>query len=249
MGSILVAMTRGIWIFGLVLAVLGVTAAANAAGRRPVVVELYTSQGCGSCPPADALLGRLAERHDVIAMSLPVTYWDMLGWKDTLASDANTSRQKAYALAKGRGGVYTPQMIVDGASDVVGSREADVQAAIAEREADMPYIPVTLQTTRNAMHIAIGAGDSGANATIWLFHLLDRANVDVASGENGGRVLTYRNVVREVRAIGLWRGHAVAIDLPRTEVANVSHDSVAVIVQDAGYGRILGAAQTAWPGR
>src|SRR3954471_16694809 len=86
--------------------------------RRPVLVELYTSQGCSSCPPADALLGQLSTRRDVLAISLPVTYWDMLGWHDTLASETNTRRQKEYAKQLGRGGIYTPQMIVDGASDV-----------------------------------------------------------------------------------------------------------------------------------
>ena len=116
---------------------LGVGAACAGEPPRPIVVELYTSQGCSSCPPADALLGRLAQRRDVLALSLPVTYWDMLGWKDTLASPGNTSRQKAYAAALGRGGVYTPQIVVDGVNDVVGSRENDVEAAVTAREADM----------------------------------------------------------------------------------------------------------------
>ena len=105
-------------------------AAAQAGEGHPVVVELYTSQGCSSCPPADALLARLAKRKDLITMSLPITYWDMLGWKDTLASEANTRRQKAYASALGRGGVYAPQMIIDGTADVVGSRVDEVQDAI-----------------------------------------------------------------------------------------------------------------------
>jgi hypothetical protein len=110
--------------------------AAQAGGVRPVVVELYTSQGCNSCPPADAFLGKLIQRGDVLALTLPVTYWDMLGWKDSLANEANTRRQKAYAAAMGHGGVYTPQIVVDGAVDVVGSRTASVEAAIeARREA------------------------------------------------------------------------------------------------------------------
>jgi hypothetical protein len=122
-------------LFGLLLAALtvAVAPAADAGGKRPVVVELFTSQGCSSCPPADAVIGHLADRKDVLALTLPVTYWDMLGWKDTLASDGNTRRQKAYAAAMGRGGVYTPQMIVDGATDVVGSREQAVDAAIVSR--------------------------------------------------------------------------------------------------------------------
>src|SRR5271166_2959138 len=119
------------------LAVALCAALPAAAGQRPVLVELFTSQGCSSCPPADDLLGRLATRPDVIAITLPVTYWDMLGWKDTLASETNTRRQKSYAQAMGRGGVYTPQIIVDGVSDVVGSREGDVEAAIAKREAEI----------------------------------------------------------------------------------------------------------------
>src|ERR1700686_693384 len=108
-------------IFAAALLVAGNSSMAGP--KRQGVLELFTSQGCSSCPPADALLGRLADRKDVLALSLPVTYWDMLGWKDTLASEANTRRQKAYAEAMGRGGIYTPQMIVDGVSDVVGSRE------------------------------------------------------------------------------------------------------------------------------
>src|ERR1700739_1974010 len=101
---------------------------ALAGGRRQVVVELFTSQGCSSCPPADALLSRLAERKDVLALSLPITYWDMLGWTDTRASEGNTRRQKAYGVAMGRSGIYTPQMVVDGVTDVVGSRESQVDA-------------------------------------------------------------------------------------------------------------------------
>src|SRR5579864_7248806 len=128
------------------------------ADPRPAVVELYTSQGCNSCPPADALLGRLTERRDVLALSLPVTDWDMLGWKDTLATEANTRRQKAYAAAMGHGGVYTPELIVDGISDVVGSREASVNAAIAAREGDFAAVPVELRATASEIHISVGAG-------------------------------------------------------------------------------------------
>src|SRR3954453_8129947 len=125
--------------------------------KRPIVVELYTAQGCSSCPPADALLGQLSTRRDLLALSLPVTYWDMLGWRDTLASEANTRRQKAYAKELGRGGVYTPEMIVDGVSDVVGSREQAVQAAIVARTNDMPSVPVELDANHQQVHIAVGS--------------------------------------------------------------------------------------------
>lgn len=249
MGPILADMANWRSLFGLALVALalGASPAAEAAAKRPVVVELYTSQGCSSCPPADALLGRLADRKDVLALSLPITYWDMLGWKDTLASDANTRRQKAYATAMGRGGVYTPQMIIDGTNDVVGSREAAVDAAITARQADMTAVPVALQASRSELHIAVGAGDPAANATIWLFRIQGKASVAVGAGENGGRQLAYRNVVRDVKAIGIWKGQAVSLDLPRTDLAGTPHDAIAVVVQQGGYGRILGAALIARP--
>lgn len=210
---------------------------------RPVVVELYTSQGCSSCPPADAFLRQLAKRNDVLALSLPITYWDMLGWTDTLASRANTDRQKAYAAVMGRGGVYTPQMIIDGIDDVVGSRVKAVDRAISKREADMPDVPVTLKLTRNEVHVRIAAakGNIKRDATIWLFRIRPQATVKIGGGENNGRTITYRNVVRAVKAVGIWKGRAVSLDLPRQAMGGHADDGVAVVVQSRGYGRILGA--------
>jgi len=226
--------------------------AALAAGKRPVVVELFTSQGCSSCPPADALLGQLADRPGVLALTLPITYWDMLGWKDTLASDANTARQKGYAEAMGKGGVYTPQMIVDGVTDVVGSREPQVMAAIAARESDAAAVPVALSVTGGQLHVTVGPDDAvkpgkTGDATIWMFHVLGKATVAIKSGENGGRTVTYRNVVRDVRAIGMWKGQPVSLDLPRESFTHMPDDIVAVVVQQDNYGRILGAAAIARP--
>ena len=217
--------------------------APEALSKRPVVVELYTSQGCSSCPPADALLGQLSARKDILALSLPITYWDMLGWKDTLASEANTRRQKAYARVLGRGGVYTPQMIVDGMSDVIGSREPAVTAAIGARLADGQTIPVELTASHQEVHVAVGpAPDRGDHdATIWLFRVLPQASVHIGDGENGGRTVTYHNVVRDIRAVGMWKGQAVTLDLPRGEVGP-GRDGIAVVVQQGGYGRIVGAA-------
>jgi hypothetical protein len=219
---------------------------AQAGARRPVVVELFTSQGCDSCPPADALLTQLATRKDVIALSMPITYWDMLGWKDTLASDSCTRRQKSYAQQMKRGGVYTPQMIVDGVTDVVGSRDAPVNAAIAAREADEEDVPVTLTATNQSLHIVIGADDhADGNATIWLFRIQPWAKVAVGGGENGGHTLTYTNSVRDIHAVGLWNGHAVTLDLPRDVMSAQPHDEFAVVVQEGGgYGRIVGAAMS-----
>lgn len=236
---------------GLFLAVATLVActAAEAGGKRPVVVELFTSQGCSSCPPADAFLGRLAERKDVLALSLPVNYWDMLGWRDTLATEANTRRQKSYAAAMGRGGVYTPQIIIDGDDDIVGGRESAIEAAISSRETDMAAVPVELHANRTELRINVGAGDPGppAVATIWLFHILGKATVAVGGGENGGHTLTYRNVVRDVRAVGMWKGQPVSLDLPRAEMGTSPHDAVAVVVQQGSYGRVIGAAELGRP--
>lgn len=246
-------------------------AAAGAVAGEPVVVELYTSQGCSSCPPADALMGKLTQRKDVIGMSLPITYWDMLGWKDTLASDANTRRQKAYAAAMGHGGVYTPQIIVDGTTDVVGSRTAAVEAAIAAAEAqeeaaeaeqeahevDVSFgahrkphldwsIPVVLSQTPQKLRVDIGrapqiAGKPKLDATVWLFRLRSSATVKIGAGENGGHTMTYKNVVSDIKDMGRWKGAPLTIDLPRTDKAP-PHDSIVVMVQQGGYGRVLGAA-------
>ena len=261
---------------------------AEAGTVRPVVVELYTSQGCNSCPPADALLGKLAQRPDVIALSLPITYWDMLGWKDTLASDSNTRRQKAYAMAMGHGGVYTPQIIVDGVQDIVGSRVASVEAAIDARSQQLdgalivaearttelnaphataignvqpagpaaalplsrgpdPVAPVSVNETAQEMHINIGAAEGAHDATVWMFHLRSAVNVAIKSGENEGRVITYRNVVGDLRAVGVWKGSSMSLTLPRSAMSGLPHDGVAIIVQQGGYGHIIGAAYLAHP--
>jgi hypothetical protein len=233
------------------LAVLaGVAASAFAGEGRPVLVELYTSQGCSSCPPADALLAKLTQRQGLIAMSLPITYWDMLGWKDTLASEANTRRQKAYAAAMGRGGVYTPQVVVDGAKDVVGSREDDVEAAIdaAALPANLPLsVGIGLARTPPGLHVTIAASPDSAsknklNATIWMFRLRSAVTVHIGAGENKGRTWTYRNVVSDIKELGRWNGRAVSLDLPPADAKTPPHDGVVVVLQQGGYGRVFGAA-------
>lgn len=231
--------------FSLVAA-FGVTTAGEAA-KTPVVVELFTSQGCDTCPPADAELSQLADRKDVIALTLPVTYWDMLGWRDTMASDANTRRQKAYAGAMGHGGVYTPQMIVDGITDLVGNRAQAVDAAIAARTGASEAVHVSLQTTPGELHVSIAAASASGDATIWLFDVLTRATVKVGAGENNGRTLSYRNIVRNVKSIGVWKGQAFSLSLPRNDPAVPQHDAVAVVVQQGGYGKVLGAAMIGHP--
>ena len=226
----------------------GATAALADPAARPVVVELYTSQGCSSCPQADAFLGQLAGRSDVLALSLPVTYWDMLGWKDTLASKGNTARQKAYAAAMGRGGVYTPQMIIDGIDDVVGSRVAAVDKDIAGREHDMQALPIHVVVTAQAVHVRVSRADPAPkkDATIWLFVIRPAARVKIGAGENEGRTVTYRNIVTAVKAVGMWSGKPVSLALPRSSLGGGPDDGIAVIVQLNGYGRVIGATPIGW---
>ncbi len=272
-------------------ALAGATANAFAGEGRPVLVELYTSQGCGACVPADKLLIKLAKRKGLIAVSLPITYWDMLGWKDTLASEANTRRQKAYAGAMGRGGVYTPQIVIDGVKDVVGSHEDlvegaveaaeeardDASEAIADardalddasngdlpigvsafgalrRKTEMltarlpPSVDIGLKRMPQKLNVAIAAAPDVAaknklNATIWLLRLRSAVTVRIDAGENAGRTVTYRNVVSDIKELGRWNGRAVSIDLPRVDAKNPPHDGVVVVLQQGGYGRVLGAA-------
>lgn len=217
--------------------------AGEAKEKRPVVVELFTSQGCSSCPPADALLGQLAGRRDVLAMTLPVTYWDMLGWRDTLAIDANTQRQKAYAKELGHGGVFTPEIIVDGVADVVGSREQAVDAAVGAREADMQAVRVELAANHQQIRIGIAAAPehTAREATVWLFGIIPQASVAVRGGENGGHMLAYRNVVRQIRSVATWKGQPLNLTLPRAD-AGAPRQSIAVVLQQGGYGRVIGAA-------
>jgi hypothetical protein len=278
----------------LALALTAALPARAGDGARPIVVELFTSQGCSSCPPADALIGRLARRGDVIAITLPVTYWDMLGWKDTLATDGNTRRQKAYAAAMGHGGVYTPQIIVDGAADVVGSRANMVELAIMQRKAQLqaaaaedlariemaraaaaqaqadaaaggpgpgprlaamplappahiadPFVPVILSETPQELRIDIGAGPVRARtATVWLIPLRSQVTVKIAAGENQGRAITYSNVATDMRAIGVFKGKPLHLTLPRSAL---THDGVAVLVQQDGFGHVIGAAFVSRP--
>ncbi len=221
-----------------------------AVGEHPVVVELFTSQGCSDCPPADALLTELAKRKGVIALTLPVTYWDMLGWKDTFASEANTVRQKAYAKALGRSGVYTPQIIVNGVADLVGGRRDQVTAALATHARDMPAIPISIKTSPQLVQIAIAgerAEAKGSDCTIWVMNTLNHADVKVGDGENKGRALAYTNIVRDLKAIGLWRGDAITFNLPRGALTSVPHDGFVVLLQRDGHGQVIGAAMVSMP--
>lgn len=220
--------------------------AAEAASQPQVVVELFTSQGCSSCPPADAYLGELVEREGVIALTFPVDYWDYLGWKDTLASPANTVRQRNYAARRGDRQVYTPQMVIDGQVDAVGSRRAQVEAVIARFRSDKEreWVPVTVMTRGDSVMVSAAAHESSRDqsATLWLALFTAKATVDIRRGENTGREITYHNVVRQMMPIGKWTGEPVSIELPKSDIMGQGYDGCAVLLQTNGMGPIIGAA-------
>jgi len=213
---------------GLGLAVVAMPASAD---PRPVVVELFTSQGCSSCPPADALLGELARRGDVLALGFHISYWDSLGWKDPLSNQGSTDRQKAYAR-RFDGRVYTPQIVVDGMSEMVGSDRKAVLAALDKARPEA-VAPVSFAADRRS--VAIGAGEGKGEALLVRF--VRQRTTDVAAGENAGRILRDANGVRALATLGAWDGSALSfpIDPPGTG------EGIAVLVQ-APDGRILGAA-------
>jgi hypothetical protein len=216
----------------LLTSVMATTAAM--AESRPVVVELFTSQSCSSCPPADALLGELARRKDVVALGFHVTYWDGPGWKDPFARQASTDRQIAYDRALTGGQVYTPQMVIDGVTDVIGSdREAVLAGLAAARPAAIA--PVVFAADRRS--VAIGAGSAPTGASVVLARFVTSRTTHVAGGENASHTLIDTNAVEALTTLGTWTGAATsfAIEPPR------DGEGLAVLVQTPD-GRMLGAA-------
>jgi len=220
-------------------------AAGPGASEPKAVIELFTSQGCSSCPPADKLVGELAKRDDILALTFNVDYWDYLGWKDTLGSAENSERQRAYATARGDGQVYTPQIVVNGVDHVVGSNRRAVEAAI---EHDGP-LPVSIGLAEKDDAITVTLEKNGTkidHAALWLAIYRSEVTVPVERGENTGKTITYSNVVRKLRPIAMWDGDDMSVDLPKSEVIKSHTKRCAVLLQaetDSGLpGRILGAA-------
>ncbi len=229
----------------LVLGVISASAAVRADDRSPTVVELFTSQGCSSCPPADEYLGELARRDGLIALSFHVDYWDYIGWKDTFALPQSTARQRRHGKSFNARYVYTPEMVIDGIVDVVGSRIDDVERTIAEaRRSTRNLLPVALvASTRDRATIGIGAGSGMSSADVWLIEFDAERTVDVLRGENSGRRLTYHNVVRNIRQVGRWRGDVMEIPVDLAPMREAGRDGCVVIVQKEGGGPVFGAAR------
>jgi hypothetical protein len=193
--------------------------AARAAEVRGVV-ELFTSQGCSSCPPADRYLAELAKDPSLVVLSWPVDYWDYIGWKDTFASPAFTARQKAYAAARRDEQIYTPQAVIDGVTHAVGNDRDVVQDAI-ERNGKTLSCVLTLADRDGKIGIDVAPkGSASGSATVWLLRVLRTANVAIGRGENKGRSVSYTNVVREVIPVGEWFGGPAHFDAARPKLGD-----------------------------
>ncbi|MFQ5466956.1 MAG: DUF1223 domain-containing protein [Kiloniellaceae bacterium] len=214
----------------------------NSAPGAPVVVELFTSQGCESCPPADNLLAELSTRPDVIALSLHVDYWDYIGWRDPYGSPMVTDRQRRYASALGLRYVFTPQIIVDGRATLVGSRRSEVLAAVKKSAARRKAVDVRFVPGAGG-RVVIPAGHAPDNGvTVWLAIYDESHETAVKRGENAGRVIRNTNVVRAFERIGTWTGERLEIPLDLDGAAARGRFGCAIIVQQGRNGPILGAA-------
>jgi hypothetical protein len=216
---------------------------AIAAGKSPVVLELFTSQGCSSCPPADQILGKYAGADDVIPLSFHVDYWDYIGWKDTFASKVTTARQYDYAKSLNQRNVYTPQLVIDGQKHIVGSDERGLRSAINQaksRQTNDTLIKV--QDAGGVLKLDVTGARNGP-CEAWLFAIDRRHDVAVQRGENSGNKLAYTNVVRDVRLLGRWNGGARSFEVRHDDISMAKRDGYVIVVQSKGQGPVLAAAR------
>jgi hypothetical protein len=213
------------------------------AATAPVLVELFTSQGCSSCPPADKLAGELIGQPGVTVVSLNVDYWDYLGWRDTLAKPEYTQRQMAYAHSRGDNDVYTPQMVVNGSFHAVGSNRSAVETAIANARRSAPAVALQIRATDNDIIIDMPNGDSASDATLWVMSIAPAVNVKIERGENAGSTITYYNVVRKLASVGSWNGSASTIKLPRKGIISGDCKGCIAVLQKKHVGPVLGLAK------
>ncbi len=246
-------MVRGCgWALGTVAAALLSVLADDAHSHQSAdaepraVIELFTSQGCSSCPPADRLLGELKKDRSLIAVTLPVHYWDYVGWKDTLADPRHTARQKAYAKLRSDGNIYTPQVVVNGIVQALGSDRAAIGKAVKNARSRGGVLPVPVKLTIANGRISVDADvENGLSGEVWLWGLASKVPVVIKRGENRGRTITYSNVVRRWVKLGRLPGGARRWTVPVADVKADRVDTVAAIIQSgnaAKPGAILGAA-------
>ena len=229
-----------------VCAIIAVIRPAHADPRA--VVELFTSQGCSSCPPADRIVGELAKDPNVIALSMPIDYWDYLGWKDTLADSRFSARQKAYSRVRGDRNLYTPQMIVNGSAQVIGSDRAAIDNT-GNAEGVMS-VPVTMTLSGKLINVSVEASKvpTTGHGEVWLCSVSREVPISIGRGENRGQQVTYYNVVRNLVKVGDWNGGAGNWTIPLESISSDGVDAAVVYVQDGSRdkpGAMLGAAYTA----
>jgi hypothetical protein len=214
------------------------------------VIELFTSQGCSSCPAADKIVGELANDPSVIALSLPIDYWDYLGWKDTLADARFTARQKAYSHMRGDRDVYTPQVVVNGSKHVVGSDREGIESAMGDTKRDgVMSVPVSMTVNGKQINVSVAASDKGSVAPgeVWICSVSKAVPIAIGRGENRGRQVTYHNVVRNILKVGDWNGTAGSWTVPLENISREGVDAAVVYVQNGNRdkpGPMLGAAYT-----
>ncbi|MGX8011202.1 DUF1223 domain-containing protein [Mesorhizobium sp. ORM8.1] len=215
---------------------------------RPLgVVELFTSQGCSSCPPADEFFAELASKDNIVALAYHVNYWDYLGWQDTLSNKENTERQYDYMRAFNSRSVYTPQAVINGRNHVNGASRKEVDGALARLDRIGEGMRVGIKVSRTSDRVMIDAGDAGdgpSDAHVVIVYFDPPQTISIGQGENSGRSMTYWNAVSDIQTAGMWHGKAQRYELPMTEIAKRA--GCAVLLQSVGKdgmpGPILGAA-------
>ncbi len=208
---------------------------------RPVVLELFTSEGCSSCPPAEAFLGELAQRPDVLALAFHVDYWDGLGWRDRFALAASTQRQRVYAKSLGSSSVYTPQLVVDGRRDFVGSDRVSIERALAQ--ARSPGVTLSVAVHEGMVSVTLGPQPAIPFSEVLLVAYQKQVVSRISRGENAGRELDEFNIVRALRPLGQWSGAPQHFEAPVGAIPTDATD-VAILVQRTSEGPIIGAAST-----
>jgi hypothetical protein len=243
-------MTTSRVLFGLIGSTLIFVAHSSAQAETRAVIELFTSQGCSSCPAADKLLSQLQADSSLIPLSLPIDYWDYLGWKDTLAIPSHTTRQRAYSQVRGDREIYTPQVVVNGVAQAIGSDRSRIESAIAQSHHNASSLPVPLHVTvadeRVTVTLPEGERPEGGGE-VWLCPLSGSVSVVIGRGENRGRTITYTNVVRRWVKLGVWTGKGENFTVPVDAIKSDGIDAVAVILQSGNFekpGAILGASLT-----
>jgi hypothetical protein len=226
-------MVRDCFAYAIVVACTSATF--SYAGAEPrAVIELFTSQGCSSCPPADKLLGQFVSDPSLVPISLPIDYWDYLGWRDTLADPRNSARQRAYSRVRGDRDVYTPQVVVNGSVHTLGSDKDAIEAAIAlsRKSGTTLSLPVTIGVADGHVLVSVpGGGEGHSLAEVWICGLLKAATVAIGRGENRGKTITYHNVARHWVKLGTWNGKSETWNVPIQDFGDEGIDAAAVMVQ------------------